>query len=396
MTKIIVVNSGSTSKKYGFYEGDKLVLSFHFEKEQNHEFVLNVKKEGNFDQTSKIDQEIYEKAFSHLVSYLLDNHFIESEAELGAAIFRVVAPGTYFTEDREIDADFLDRLDEIHDQAPLHIEKMKSEFSQVTDRLPNLKLISISDSRFHKDKPEVASMYALPEYIVNELDIRKFGYHGISVSSVINKIKLEREEVPEKIIVCHLGGGSSITAIKNGQSIENSMGYSPLEGLPMATRIGNIDAGAIISIADRMDLEMSEIRDILYYKSGLKGVSGGTDDVRDLLEKMRNHDPKATLALDLFTYNIKKTISAYFGILGGLDLLVFTGTIGERSRDIRNMVCKDLSCLGIEIDDAANLRKMSEPGFINKPGSMVSVEVIHTEEEKEIATRSLEYLEKLS
>jgi acetate kinase len=386
MSKIIVVNSGSVSKKYALYEDENLLVSFHFENDTE-KFVLHKIKDRKFDEETIISESDFEQAFDYTVDFLLEHSYIKNDSEIDAVVFRVVAPGTYFTFDRVIDDEFLEKLSETREQSPLHVTKMFNEFNQVSDRLKKVKMIAVSDSRFHKTIPDFAAVYALPQNIREELDLKKFGYHGISLSSVVEKIKKDKKTIPEKIIICHLGGGSSITAIKNGESIDTTMGYSPIEGLPMSSRVGHVDPGIIIEMADKLDLELSEIRDIFYYKSGLKGLSNGYDDMRVLLKRKQQGDKNAILALDNFIYNIQKTIGGYYALLGGLDLLVFTGTIGERSFPVRKLICKKLSSLNIEINEKNN-DLLDGEGYINTPGSPVSVEVIYTDENKEMAIRA--------
>jgi acetate kinase len=391
MSKIIIVNRGSTSKKYALFEDDQLLMSFHFEKTGN-DFFLHQIKENEFEKETVVSSEEYEKAFDFTVDLLLKDSYINFDTDIDAVAFRIVAPGTFFASDRMIDEQFLEKLDEIREQAPMHIDKMHAEFSQVRDRLGQSVMFGISDSRFHQTMPNYASTYALPKKIIKDLDIKRFGYHGISVSSIVHKIKSQKKAIPENTIVCHLGGGASITALKNGESVETSMGYSPLEGLPMSTRIGNIDAGALISIADQRDLDMSEIRDMMYHKSGLLGLSNQTDDIRELLKLEKQEDPDGQLTLKKYIYEIQKYIGAYATILGGLDLLVFTGTVGERSIAVRNKICSDLGFLGINFDSNQNEKLEDSEGYINAPGSETSIEVIKTDESREMAIRAMDFI----
>ncbi len=395
MQKIIIVNSGSASKKYALYDGHILLVSFHFEENKNSggkDYLLNLKKDNNFSKETSVSAEDYERAFDYSIDFLIENKYLENEEEIKGVVFRIVAPGSYFTSDRIINSEFLDKLEEIKDQSPLHITKMQEEFGQVSARLKNTKMIGVSDSRFHKTMPEKAAIYGLPTEITNDLEIRRYGYHGISVGSIVDQIKSQKGQVPEKMIICHLGGGSSITALKNGETIENSMGYSPLEGLPMATRVGNIDVGAILALAEKMDLEWSEIRDIMYNKSGLKGISNYSNDIRVLLSAGKEHENLSKLALEKYAYEIKKTIGSYVAILGGLDWLIFAGTVGERSAPIRQMICEELNCLGIEIDPKANILMTNGAGYINMPNAEIPIEIMYTNEVEEMIKRAIELI----
>jgi acetate kinase len=393
MQKIIVVNSGSVSKKYALYEGPNLIMSFHFEENPGPEsdYILHLMKENSFNKDLLVNDLEFNDAFEYLLKFLKENSFIGGKDEIDAVVFRVVAPGDFFTSDRIINDEFLEKLDEIKEDTPMHIKKMQTEFNQVSDSLGKVKMIAVSDSRFHKTLPNKASVYALPKEISSELEIKKYGYHGISVSSVVGQLKKDKN-IPEKTIVCHLGGGSSITALKNGESVENSMGYSPLDGLPMSTRTGSMDVGIIVSLENKLDMDFPEIRDMSYYKSGLTGISGKTGDIRELIELESQGDKDAKLALDKFVYEIQKTIGAYTVVLGGLDALIFTGTIGERSSEIRKRVCKGLKSVGVVIDEKLNTTLGNSTGYINNPGSDVQVEVVYANEVEEMLKRALDLI----
>jgi len=386
MEKIIIVNSGSVSKKYALYKGEELVLSAHFEVFQNN-FQVHFKSGENFEKSQKVDDSDFESAFDYFINLLIEKKIILKDAEISAVSFRIVAPGLFFQKDALIDKNFLSKIDEIKDSSLIHIKSMQIEMNQVIDRLPGTKLFAISDSAFHSTIPEYAKTYALPESLIKEDEIYRYGYHGISVSSVVENLKKE-DKLPSKTIICHLGGGSSITAVLNGKSIENSMGYTPLEGLPMATRSGDIDPGALLLIMEQNDYEPYEMRDILFNKSGLLAISEKSSDIRDLIEESEKGNQKAKLALDVYVYHIQKIIGSYFIILGGLDLIVFTGTVGERSYIMRDKICKNLSVLGINIDSDLNKKNNETNSYINSPKSPVSILIKKTDEMAEMARKT--------
>jgi acetate kinase len=385
MEKIIIVNSGSVSKKYALYQGVNLILSAHFEILPN-ELQIHIKNGENISRSQKINKENFDKAFDYFIDLLIEGKIINSEKEIKAVSFRVVAPGKFFQKDLEIDKNFLEKLDEISDISLIHIKTMRVEMNQVIDRLPQTRYFAISDSAFHSTIPEYAGRYAIANNITEELELYRYGYHGISVSSIIEALKQEDKLFP-KTIVCHLGGGSSITAVLNGQSVENSMGYTPLEGLPMSTRSGSVDPGAILSIMDYQDYETEEMKNFLFYHSGLLAVSEISSDIRELIKYTEEGNLKTALALNMFTYSIKKHIGSYMAVLGGLDLLVFTGTIGERSDIIRNKICAGLDKIGIELDNDLN-QKIDGNGYINKPKSPVAILVKKTDEMLEMARKT--------
>ena len=388
MEKIIIINSGSVSKKYALYEGERKIVVFHYESTKDG-YLLTEKVDGVMNRSSRIKDSDYKKAFSHFIESILSQGKIKDKKEICAAVFRVVAPGEFFTFDRVIDREFMKKLDVVHKQTPLHIEKMKDEFEQVQGKMRNIKIVAVSDSRFHKTMPDVAKIYAIPKEVSEKYDIKRFGYHGISVASIVNRLKNISGRIPERVIVCHLGGGASITALKNGESIETTMGYSPLEGLAMATRIGDIDSGALFTMMESMSMRLSKVRDFVYNKCGLYGISGGYDDIRVLLERSTNGEADSELALKYYAYHVQKQIGALSVVLGGVDAIVFTGTIGERSNPMRERICAGLGSLGVEIDLKVNTEEISGHKFINKPNAHVSVVVIETDEMGEMARRAM-------
>lgn len=392
MEKIIIVNSGSVSKKYALYEGEKLLLSAHFEVLPQ-EFQIHLKMGENYSRSERIKKDNFDHAFDYFVDLLISKKIIIKESDIIAVAFRVVAPGLFFEKDQIIDKNYLIKLDEISENSLIHVKAMRDEMNQVIDRLPKNSHIAISDSSFHSTNPEYAKRYAVSNKLTQEIDLYRFGYHGISVSSVVENLKKENK-LPEKIIVCHLGGGASVTAVLNGKSLENSMGYSPLEGIPMSTRSGNIDAGAVLAIMDYEDYDPSEMKEILFHESGLQAVSEISSDTRDLIEQMEKGNKKAILALDMYIHSIKKYIGAYMTILGGLDLLVFTATVGERSYKIREKICQNLKHIGIELDSDLNKKLNEQEGYINRPGSNVAILIKKTDEMAEMARRTYDLLRK--
>jgi len=258
---------------------------------------------------------------------------------------RVVHGGRTFIKPVKITSENIYDLERLHDLAPLHnpynvlgIRTCQRIFTE-TDN------IAVFDTEFFADLPEKAFIYALPEKISEKFGFRRYGFQGTSheyVASASAKAMADKKKAAQRIISVHLGGGASVCAIKNGKAVDTSMGYTPLEGLVMMTRSGNIDAGIVLELAKEFGIE--EANEILNKESGLKGICGEGDMLK-VLEKVKNKDKKASLALDVFVYSIQKYIGSYFAILGGCDILVFTGSIGSGSAKIRNMICKDLEIL---------------------------------------------------
>ncbi|MFZ2152326.1 MAG: acetate kinase [Minisyncoccia bacterium] len=305
--KTLTVNIGSRSKKYALYSDGVEMWSVVIETKDN-----------------LISKDILHEAPDVIV-------------------FRVVAPGIYFRHHRIIDDVFLENLESAKPKAPLHIQPTLEEIKYFKNNFPHTKLVAISDSAFHAQLPDYARLYALPTSDAQAFEIERFGYHGISLSSIMETLKT-KGKLPEKMIVCHLGGGSSVTAIKNGVSIDTSMGFSPLSGLPMATRVGDIDAGAIVYLSTVKGLQGDDLEEYLMSTCGFLGLAG-TDDMKRLITEEKTN-PQAALAIQMFVYQIQKYIGAYAVALGGLDLLVFSGGIGEPSEPIRSKIIAGLGDLG--------------------------------------------------
>ncbi len=317
--KYLIVNVGSTSKRYAVYFRNKSVFNIHFKTNSGLPKISDVLKKNNV---------------------------IKNGVEITKIAVRVVSPGLYFQQNRIIDKDYLRMLGKSVSMAPLHIRPTFEEIKELQKQFPSSMIIGVSDSRFHSTLPEIAKLYAIPIRDSRRLQIYRYGYHGISVSSVISQIKSKYKKIPSRIIVCHLGGGSSITAVKNGKSVETSMGFTPLEGLPMSTRSGNIDFNAGLYILKSK--KITSIEEYLNEKSGFLGISEISDSMDKLTKLSKSGNKKASLAVDKFVYEVEKYIGAYAAVLGGVDFLVFTGAIGENSHFIRNLIIKKFKFLGIK------------------------------------------------
>lgn len=381
--KYLIVNTGSASKKYALYAGGKEICKAHFEKEGG-KFIVTFLF-GRLKEKKVIKESSYRSALNFLLELLLVKKIIRSKSDIRAVGLRVVAPGNYFLENRLVDKKYLDKLKASEQEAPLHIHPIIAEVRQLKKILPSVPVVGVSDSVFHSTMPQQSKLYNLPERVAAKYGMYRYGYHGISMQSVLRKVKKILGTLPARMIICHLGGGSSIAAVKNGKSIDTSMGFTPLEGVPMGTRIGNIDAGAVIYLAEKFGLSLRQLETFFNSKCGLLGLSGKTSDIRQLIELEKSGDKKAKLALDTFVYSIKKYIGAYAAALNGLDLLVFTATIGERSWIMRGKICNELDVFGINIDLKKNRKVVSADGLISKSNAPVKIAVITTDEMGEIA-----------
>lgn len=379
---ILTANIGSASKKYALFRDAKKILSAHFEREGKN-LVVTWNNDGTLLKES-VSPEQYEQA-ARLVLEHGKRH-----GALSAIGIRVVAPGIYFQKHQRITDEYIARLEKAQEFASLHITSTLAEIKELKKLFPTTPITAASDSAFHATLPEVAATYALPRAYTEQFELRRFGYHGLSLVGVVEKLKADDGSMPEKVIVCHLGSGSSITALKNGQSIETSMGFSPLEGLVMSTRSGSIDPAVTLLLAEKSGLTPRELERKLNSESGLLAV-GGSSDIRELLKMEKKGDTAARLALDLFAHRVRHYIGAYAAALGGVDAVVFTGTIGERSAVMRERIVEGLDFLKIKIATRTNNKLLGEgEGAIHKPTAKVALYVFKTNEESVIAavTRS--------
>ncbi len=385
--KYLIINPGSASQKYALYEGELELMRVHMEKTEDG-LVANIKS-NSIEEKVVISAEQYASSVKYFLDLLVSRGLISSYSDINAVGLRVVAPGQYFLSNKIIDSEYLSQLDKAKEIAPLHIKPEIYEIKQIREVLPEISIVGVSDSLFHSTMPDLARHYGLPGDVAEKYGVYRYGYHGISTHSVLRKIK-SMGSVPARVIICHLGGGISITAVKNGQCVDTSMGFTPLEGVVMATRIGNIDAGVVTYLAQKLDLSPDKLGTFFNEKCGLLGLSGKTGDVRELIDLEKKGELNAKLALGVFVYQIKKYIGSYVAILGGLDLLVFTATIGERSFVMRSRICEGMGSLGIVIDETKNIVTVSADGFISRDSSGVRVVVIATDEMGEMAKEILE------
>ncbi len=388
-TTVLVLNPGSSSREYALYEEGNLLVSGYYEHD-GHRFKLT--STTNEDTQSKsIFEDDFNDSLAHFLKLCGSEFSVESSSINGIGI-RLVAPGRRHMKHAKIDDELYQYLKHNIDKAPLHIGIAIEQIDQVYKHLPGVPAYMISDSEFHKTLSHEARNYAISREDAHNFDIYRFGYHGISVKSIVHTLRDELNIDYSRVIVCHLGSGASITAIKDWKSIETSMGYSPLEGLVMATRAGNIDVEAAIELKKRLNFDDHQLTDYLNNHSGLLGLSQSSNDIRELLETEKNGDQNAKLALSSMVYRIQSYIGAYIAILGGLDAIVFTATVGERSAILRDRICKPLAHLGLDIDTEFNSKIDSERAIISKRDSPVTLFVIPSDEAGEMARQTASLL----
>jgi acetate kinase len=390
MDSILVVNAGSSSIKFQLFSvaaGDQLQrrLKGQIDGIGVHPrlFVKGVEGETLIDKTwAGADAADVPAGLGKVVEFL--------RAQIGslptAVGHRVVHGGPDYSEPILIDGAVLKRLETFSPLAPLHQPNNLGPIRTLKQRQPQLPQIACFDTAFHRGHPEVADRYALPEQFYAE-GVRRYGFHGLSYEYVASQLpKLAPDIAQGRVIVAHLGSGASMCAIRAGKSVESTMGFTALDGLPMGTRPGQLDAGIVLYLLSEKGMSASEIEHLFYYDCGLKGLSGISNDVRDLLA---SSDPRAKLALDHFVYRIALFTGMLAAAMGGIDALVFTAGIGENAPAIREAVVKRLSWLGLELDPEANAKGDRR---ISRQGSRIACYLIPTDEELMIARHTLHVL----
>lgn len=386
---ILVANPGSASRKYALYEGDQLRAEIHFEWVDNS--VVCTLKVG--EKSHNVGTELRElgKTAESVRAILLAAEVLEEHEEISAVGLRIVAPGRFFQEDHLVDDDFLNQLNKAKSFAPLHVSATLQEIAVLRESFVETPIFAISDSKFHAAKPEKAKYYGVPLEDALKNEVQRFGYHGISLASVVKAIRSSGFTDP-RLIICHLGSGASVTAI-NGETVsDTTMGYSPLEGLVMSTRSGSLDVAAALRLKEAHGFNDSELDDYLHHKSGLLGL-GGSNDVRQLLERENHSDKQAAFALEVYVYAIQKAIGQMAAVTGGADILVFTGTIGERSAPVRERIVAGLEYLYFRIDCQHN-NITFEPRDVANVAEVHSqpILVVGADEAQEISRRTTEAL----
>lgn len=369
---ILSINPGSTSIKYSLFKGDQEVFFAHFKKTKNHYF---------FD-SRKIRKKDFENSIDYLLEVLRQKNLLLKLRDISKFGIRIVHGGNIFKKTTRITKGNLRELKKISPLAPLHNPPAIKIIGQIQKKEPKAKIYGVFDTAFHQSIPAVASTYALPRRLSEKLHIKKYGFHGIACAWDLHQIKKNLKKLPQNIIICHLGGGASITAVKNGKSVDTSMGFTPLEGLIMITRSGDLDNGVVGYLAGRLKLPTSEVIGLLNHKSGIFGLTK-LKNMKKVIERAKKNDKWCKLAVEMFIYRLVKYIYAYTGVLQGLDLIAFSGGIGEGSALVRQKICGQLKMLGFKIDSKKNKVMTCQTGKISQAGSK-PVFVVHVKENKEI------------
>ena len=315
---------------------------------------------------------------------------IKSLDEIAAAGHRIVAGGR-FAESRLVTDEMLEEWKTYMDLAPLHNPPALKGYNAVKTVVEHMPNVFVFDTSFHQTMPAHAYMYAVPYHYYEEMNIRRWGAHGTSHRFVTQRVceVLGTQPENQKIITCHIGNGASVSAVDHGKCIDTSMGLTPLEGLMMGTRTGDLDASVVLAIMKKEGKTPDEMQDLLNKKSGLLGISGLGSDMRDVENGVKEGNERAKLALDMYNYRIKKYVGAYAAAMGGVDTIVFTAGVGEHQWDVRYNALKDLEFLGIELDSDKNNANFGAEDIISTPNSRVKVVVVPTDEELLIASDTL-------
>ncbi|MEX0987551.1 MAG: acetate kinase [Bacteroidales bacterium] len=398
---ILVLNCGSSSVKYQLFnmtEESEVIAKGIVERIGFNDAIINYKPAGKEKFTEVAGIPDHTIAINKVFQLLTDKEIgvIKDVKEIKAVGHRVVQGGEGYVESVLITKDVVKDVEANIELAPLHNPANLKGIMSVENLLPGVPQVAVFDTSFHQTMPPYAFMYAIPMEFYTKYKIRKYGYHGTShkfVSRAASNV-IGRDTRELKMITCHLGNGASVAAIEYGKSIDTSMGFTPVDGLIMGTRTGDIDPGILLYLADKEHLSLKGVSNLINKNSGMKGVSGISSDMRDLELAYYEGNNKAALALTMYTYRIKKFIGAYAAIMNGLDAVIFTGGVGENDFNIRRMICQNMDYLGIMFDEVANHGVKGQDRIISKSESKVVAAVVRTNEELLIATDTYKILEK--
>ena len=387
--KVLVINCGSSSLKYQLIDSrSEEVLAAGLCERIGIDGRMTHTPSGGDTVVKNDPLPDHGAAIQSVLSALTDkaHGVISSLSEIGAVGHRLVHGGEKFAASVIINDEVIAEVEACNDLAPLHNPANLIGVRACRQIMPDVPMVGVFDTAFHQTMPPKAYLYGIPHQYYQEHKVRRYGFHGTSHNYVSQRVHHLAELDPDnsRVIVCHLGNGASVTAVKNGKSVDTSMGLTPLEGLIMGTRSGDLDPGVIEYIAKKEHMTLEEVLKVLNKESGVLGLSGVSSDFRDLAEAMEQGNEQAAVAVEAFCYRVAKHIGAYTAALNGVDAIVFTAGIGENAAHIRSMICEYLGFLGITIDEEKNAVRGKETE-ISTPDSKVSVFVIPTNEELAIA-----------
>lgn len=388
---ILVLNCGSSSVKYKLIEieNKKTLAEGGVEKIGLEDGFLKFKRQDGSKEIVELGLTDHKGAVSAILNNLTDpvEGCIKSYDEIDAVGHRVVHGGEKFNKSVLIDNEVIAKIKECYGIAPLHNPANMTGIEAITALMPNVPQVGVFDTAFHQTMPAKSFMYALPYKYYAEDGVRRYGFHGTSHRYVSQRVCefLGVDITKQRIITCHVGNGGSITAVLNGKSIDTSMGLTPTEGLMMGTRVGDIDPGALTFLMDKHNLTAADIQRIVNKESGVAGVTEISSDMREIEAAVNAGNERAKLALDMYEQRILKYVGAYAAEMGGVDIIVFTGGVGENQTGVRENVCAPLAFMGVEINNELNAKTRGTETVISTPASKVKVVVIPTDEELMIA-----------
>ena len=396
--KILVLNCGSSSIKYALYDMDSktVMTSGGAERVGLDGAFVKVKLANGEKKQVMHDIPEHTEGVKFIFSLLTDPEIgvIKDLKEIDAVGHRMVHGGEKFNKSVLLTEEVLKVFEECTDLAPLHNPANLKGVRAVQELMPGLPQVGVFDTAFHQTMPKEAYMYAVPYELYEKYGVRRYGFHGTSHRYVSQRVCEFLGVKPEgkKIITCHIGNGASIAAVKDGKCIDTSMGLTPLEGLMMGTRSGDIDGGAITFIQKKLGLDADGMSNLLNKKSGMLGITGISSDMREIDAACEEVNERAKLAIEMYNYRIRKYIGAYAAAMDGCDIIVFTAGVGENQASMREKVCEGLSFMGVKVDAEKNSGIHGEEAVISTPDSKVTVVVIPTDEELMIATDTMALL----
>ncbi|WIV17914.1 MULTISPECIES: acetate/propionate family kinase [Paenibacillus] len=389
--KILVINSGSSSLKYQVYDmtNESVLAKGLVERIGMDSSILNHKPTGKEEITEVSEILEHNTAIRKVLDKLTheEHGVMSSISEIQAVGHRVVHGGEAFKESALVTDEVKAEIRRLIDLAPLHNPAAMMGINAAELNMPGIPQVVVFDTAFHQTMPEHAYLYAIPRVLYNKYKVRRYGAHGTSHDFVSKAAAefLNRPIEDLKIITCHVGNGGSLTAVKNGVSVDTSMGMTPLEGLMMGTRSGDLDPAIVPYVMNKEELTINEVNSMLNKHSGLLAISGISSDMREITEGMENGEPNSTLAFNMYEYRLRKYIGSYAAAMNGVDVIVFTAGVGENSVVLRQRVLEQLTYLGVEVDEELNKIRSGEPRRISSTNSKVEVLVIPTNEELVIA-----------
>lgn len=389
--KVLVINAGSSSLKYQLYDmtDESVLASGRVERIGMDSSIVTHEAAGKAEVRSVSEILEHTTAIRRVIDMLVDpvNGAIGSVDEIQAVGHRVVHGGEAFKQSALVTPDVKLEIRKLFDLAPLHNPAHMMGITAVEANLPNVPQTVVFDTAFHQTMPQQSYLYAIPMVLYRRHKVRRYGFHGTSHAYVSAQAAAHLGKPLEslKMVSCHIGNGASVTAIKDGQSFDTSMGMTPLEGLMMGTRSGDLDPAIVPFVMNKEDLSVSEVNSMLNKHSGLQAISGLSSDMREITEAMNDGDKNAKLAFDMYVYRVRKYIGAYAAAMNGLDTILFTAGVGENSVVLRKAVCEGLTFLGVELDEARNNERRKDIRTITTDTSRIKVLVVPTNEELLIA-----------